>query len=81
MGTEDVSICEVSDGMIEVLASYGDVFLGGQNYDQAIVDWVIEEFKKDKGIDLSKDQMAYARIVEAAEKAKCPLSSEQHKLK
>lgn len=75
MGTEDVSICEVSDGMIEVLASYGDVFLGGQNYDQAIVDWVIDEFKKDKGIDLSKDQMAYARIVEAAEKAKCELSS------
>lgn len=75
MGTEDVSICEVSDGMIEVLASYGDVFLGGQNYDQAIVDWVIDEFKKDKGIDLSKDPMAYARIVEAAEKAKCELSS------
>ena len=74
-GTEDVSICEVSDGMIEVLASYGDVFLGGQNYDNAIVEWIINEFKKDKGIDLSKDQMAYGRIVEAAEKAKCELSS------
>lgn len=74
-GTEDVSICEVSDGMIEVLASYGDVFLGGQNYDQKIVDWMVDEFKKDKGIDLSKDQMAYARLVEAAEKAKCELSS------
>lgn len=74
-GTEDVSICEVSDGMIEVLASYGDVFLGGQNYDNAIVEWICEEFKKDKGIDLKKDQMAYGRIVEAAEKAKCELSS------
>lgn len=74
-GTQDVSICEVSEGMVEVLASYGDVFLGGQNFDQRIVDWVVEEFKKDKGIDLSKDQMAYARIVEAAEKAKCELSS------
>jgi molecular chaperone DnaK len=74
-GTEDVSICEVSDGMIEVLASYGDVFLGGQNYDNAVVDWIIDEFKKDKGIDLRKDQMAYGRIVEAAEKAKCELSS------
>jgi molecular chaperone DnaK len=49
--------------------------LGGQNFDQRIVDWVVEEFKKEKGIDLSKDQMAYARIVEAAEKAKCELSS------
>jgi molecular chaperone DnaK len=74
-GTQDVSICEVSEGMVEVLASYGDVFLGGQNFDQRIVDWVVEEFKKEKGIDLSKDQMAYARIVEAAEKAKCELSS------
>ena len=74
-GTEDVSICEVSQGMIEVLASYGDVFLGGQNYDNAIVEWIIDEFKKDKGIDLKKDQMAYGRIVEAAEKAKCELSS------
>ena len=74
-GTEDVSICEVSNGMIEVLASYGDVFLGGQNYDNAVVEWIIDEFKKDKGIDLKKDQMAYGRIVEAAEKAKCELSS------
>jgi len=74
-GTEDVSICEVSSGIIEVLASYGDVFLGGQNYDNAIVEWIIDEFKKDKGIDLKKDQMAYGRIVEAAEKAKCELSS------
>ena len=74
-GTEDVSICEVSDGMIEVLASYGDVFLGGSNYDKAITDWIVNEFKKDKGIDLSKDPMAMARVAEAAEKAKCELSS------
>jgi molecular chaperone DnaK len=74
-GTEDVSICEVSDGMVEVLASYGDVFLGGQNYDNALADYICNEFKKEKGIDLKKDQMAWARIIEAAEKAKCELSS------
>ena len=75
-GTLDFSICEVSEGMIEVLASDGDVFLGGQNYDNAIVDWMAEEFMKDhSGIDLRKDPMAYARLVEAAEKAKCELSS------
>lgn len=61
--------------MIEVLASDGDVFLGGQNYDNAIVNWLIEKFKHDNGIDLSKDKMAYARLVEAAEKAKCELST------
>ena len=74
-GTLDFSVCEVSDGVIEVLASDGSVFCGGQDADQAIVNWIIDEFKKDKGIDLSKDQMAYSRIVEAAEKAKCELSS------
>ena len=75
-GTLDFSICEVSEGMIEVLASDGDVFLGGQNYDNAIVDWLAEEFMKDhSGIDLRKDPMAYARLVEAAEKAKCELST------
>lgn len=74
-GTEDVSIVEISDGMIEVLASDGDVFLGGQNYDNAIVQWLIDEFKNDTGIDLGKDKMAYARLVEAAEKAKCELST------
>ena len=74
-GTEDVSICEVSDGVIEVLASYGDVFLGGSNYDKAITDWIVEEFKKSNGCDLSKDHMAMARVIEAAEKAKCELSS------
>lgn len=74
-GTEDVSICEVSNGMIEVLASFGDVFLGGQNYDNALVEYIIEQFKKDTGFDLHNDKQAYARIVEAAEKAKCELSS------
>ena len=61
--------------MVEVLASDGDVFLGGQNYDNAIVEWLIDEFKKKTGIDLSKDKLAYPRLVEAAEKAKCELSS------
>ncbi len=75
-GTEDVSICEVSQGMVEVLASDGDVFLGGQNYDNEIVDWLAEEFMKDHAnVDLRKDPMAYARLVEAAEKAKCELST------
>lgn len=79
MGTYDVSIVEISniDGqtMYEVLASWGDVFLGGQNYDNAIVDWIADEFLKENGIDLRKDQMAYSRIVSAAEKAKIELSN------
>lgn len=75
-GTEDVSICDVSKGIVEVLASDGDVFLGGQNYDNALVDYMADEFMKDHpGIDLRKDNMAYARLVEAAEKAKCELST------
>jgi len=74
-GTVDVSILELTDGMAEVLASNGDVFLGGQNYDNAIVDWICSEFKKSDNVDLRKDNMAYARVVEAAEKAKIELSS------
>lgn len=78
-GTTDVSVCTLSKDegslVVEVLASYGDVFLGGQNFDNAIVEWIIEEFKKEHKIDLKKDKMAYARIVTAAEKAKCELSS------
>ena len=75
-GTEDVSICEVSEGMVEVLASDGDVFLGGQNYDNELVNYMAEEFMKDHpGIDLRKDNIAYARLIEAAEKAKIELSS------
>lgn len=77
--TADVSIVEISDvdgqTMYEVLASHGDVFLGGQNYDNAIIDWICDEFQKDKGIDLRKDNMAYARLVSAAEKAKIELST------
>lgn len=77
--TADVSVVEISDidgqTMYEVLASHGDVFLGGQNYDNAIIDWICDEFQKDKGVDLRKDQMAYARLVAAAEKAKIELST------
>lgn len=78
--TSDFSLCEISDvegqTMVEVLASNGDVFLGGQNYDNAVVNWLADEFAKDhSGVDLRKDQMAYSRLIEAAEKAKCELSS------
>ena len=75
-GTLDFSICEVSEGMVEVLASHGDVFLGGADVDNAIVDWLADEFKKDHAnIDLRKDPMALARLVESAEKAKIELST------
>lgn len=74
-GTLDVSICDISDGVVEVLASDGDTFLGGQDFDQALTDYIISEFKKEHNIDLSRDKLAYPRIVEAAEKAKCELSS------
>lgn len=75
-GTLDFSICEVSEGMVEVLASHGDVFLGGADIDNVIVDWLADEFKKDHAnIDLRKDPMALARLVEAAEKAKIELST------
>lgn len=74
-GTVDVSVLELSDGVAEVLASNGDVFLGGQNYDNAVVEWICSEFMKSDGVDLKKDTMAYARVVEAAEKAKIELSS------
>ena len=73
--TLDVSVCDISDGVVEVLASDGDVFLGGSDYDQALTDYIITEFKKEHNIDLSKDKLAYPRVVEAAEKAKCELSS------
>lgn len=74
-GTVDVSVLELSDGVAEVLASNGDVFLGGQNYDNAVVEWICSEFMKSDGVDLKNDTMAYARVVEAAEKAKIELSS------
>ena len=73
--TLDVSVCDISDGVVEVLASDGDVYLGGSDYDKALTDYIISEFKKEHNIDLSKDKLAYPRIVEAAEKAKCELSS------
>lgn len=74
-GTVDVSVLELSEGMAEVLASNGDIFLGGFNYDNAIVKWLTDKFKADEGIDLTKNSMAFARVIEAAEKAKIELSS------
>ncbi|MCS6882306.1 MAG: molecular chaperone DnaK [Oscillochloridaceae bacterium] len=74
-GTFDVSILEVGDGVVEVKATSGDTHLGGDDYDAAVVNWIIEEFRKDQGIDLSKDRQALQRLKEAAEKAKMELSS------
>ncbi len=74
-GTFDVSILEVGDGVVEVKATSGDTHLGGDDYDARIVDWIVEEFRKDQGIDLSKDRQALQRLKEAAEKAKMELSS------
>ncbi len=74
-GTFDVSIIEIGDGVIEVLATNGDTRLGGDDFDQAIINWMISEFKKAEGIDLSTDKMALQRLKEAAEKAKKELSS------
>src|SRR5262252_9015647 len=74
-GTFDISILEVGEGVVEVKATNGDTHLGGDNIDQRIIDWIIDEFKKDQGIDLSKDKMALQRLKEAAEKAKQELSS------
>lgn len=74
-GTFDISILEVGDNVVEVKATNGDTHLGGDNFDQKIIDWLVAEFKKDQGIDLSKDQMALQRLREAAEKAKIELSS------
>src|SRR6202048_1369565 len=74
-GTFDISILQVGEGLIEVKSTNGDTHLGGDNLDQRIVDWLITEFKKDQGVDLSKDPMAMQRLKEAAEKAKIELSS------
>jgi molecular chaperone DnaK len=74
-GTFDVSILELGEGVFEVKATSGDNHLGGDNFDKAIVDWMVAEFKKDQGIDLSADRMALQRLYEAAEKAKIELSS------
>ena len=74
-GTFDISILEVGEGVVEVKATNGDTHLGGDNLDQRVMDWIIDEFKKDEGIDLSKDRMALQRLKEAAEKAKMELST------
>ena len=74
-GTFDISILEVGDGVVEVKSTNGDTHLGGDNIDQRIIDWLIQEFKRDQGIDVSKDQMALQRLKEAAEKAKIELST------
>src|SRR5512136_2084363 len=74
-GTFDISILEVGEGVVEVKSTNGDTHLGGDNIDQRLMDWIIEEFKKDQGIDLSKDKMALQRLREAAEKAKMELST------
>ena len=74
-GTFDISILDVGDGVFEVLATSGDTHLGGDDYDKAVIDWLVEEFKKEHGMDLSQDLMALQRLKEAAEKAKCELSS------
>ncbi len=76
-GTFDISILEVGEGVVEVKATNGDTHLGGDNVDQIVIDWLLEEFKKDQGIDLGKDAMALQRLKEAAEKAKIELSSAQ----
>jgi molecular chaperone DnaK len=74
-GTFDISILEVGDGVVEVKSTNGDTHLGGDNIDQRVIDWLIQEFKKDQGVDVSKDQMALQRLKEAAEKAKIELST------
>jgi molecular chaperone DnaK len=74
-GTFDVSILELGDGVFEVKSTDGDTHLGGDDFDQVIIDWLAEEFKKDEGVDLKKDPMALQRLKEAAEKAKIELSS------
>src|SRR5437899_830930 len=74
-GTFDVSILELGEGVFEVKASTGDTHLGGDDFDQRVIDWIAEEFKRDNGIDLRRDRMALQRLKEAAEKAKIELSS------
>src|SRR5579884_2546474 len=76
-GTFDVSVLEIGDGVFEVKATAGDNHLGGDNFDKAIVDWLVAEFKRSQGIDLSQDPMALQRLYEAAEKAKIELSTTQ----
>ncbi|MBU1471790.1 MAG: molecular chaperone DnaK [candidate division Zixibacteria bacterium] len=74
-GTFDISILEIGDGVFEVLSTNGDTHLGGDDFDKRIIDWLVDEFRKEQGIDLSKDPMALQRLKEAAEKAKIELST------
>ncbi|MEX5214571.1 MAG: molecular chaperone DnaK [Nitrospiraceae bacterium] len=76
-GTFDISILEIGEGVFEVKSTNGDTYLGGDDFDLRIMDWLVEEFKKDQGIDLRKDRMALQRLKEAAERAKIELSSSQ----
>ena len=76
-GTFDISILEVGEGVVEVKSTNGDTHLGGDDIDQRLIEWLTEEFRRDQGIDLSRDRMALQRLKEAAEKAKCELSSVQ----
>ena len=76
-GTFDISILELGEGTFQVKSTNGDTHLGGDDFDQRIVDWLVKEFKKDQGIDLKQDKMALQRLKEAAEKAKCELSTTQ----
>ena len=76
-GTFDVSILELGEGVFEVLSTNGDTHLGGDDFDAAVIDWMVSEFQKDEGVDLSKDPMALQRLKDAAEKAKIELSSSQ----
>ena len=74
-GTFDVSVLEIGDGVFEVKSTNGDTFLGGEDFDQKVIDYLADEFRKDQGIDLRKDRMALQRLKEAAEKAKMELST------
>jgi len=76
-GTFDISVLEIGDGVFEVKATNGDTHLGGDDFDQAVIQWLADEFKKENGIDLAQDKMALQRLKEAGEKAKCELSSSQ----
>jgi molecular chaperone DnaK len=80
-GTFDISVLELGDGVFEVLSTNGDTHLGGDDFDQVIIDWLAEEFNAEENIDLRKDPMALQRLKEAAEKAKIELSSGQLKQK
>ena len=77
-GTFDISILEIGDGVFEVLVTNGDTHLGGDDFDNEILNWMLETFKQEHGIDLSKDKMALQRLRDAAEKAKIELSGTMH---